>query len=170
MIESTELPAWFAARLPAAWFEGELEVLADREEILVLGRIPGPRLARDAPAEAVAAATAKTVKRWRAETREVRMRVAAEAEHRFGRNVSWGVRCGGQMETFTMLSVPVMTRLRMPERAVLDTLVDSGVARSRSDALAWCVRLVGKHEGDWIADLRDALVHVERVRAEGPRD
>ena len=64
--------------------------------------------------------------------------------------------------------MPVMTRLRQPERQVLDTLVESGVARSRSDALAWCVRLVGKHEADWMQDLRDALVHVQKVRAEGP--
>jgi hypothetical protein len=52
---------------------------------------------------------------------------------------------------------------------VLDTLVDAGVARSRSDALAWCVRLVHQHEGEWIDQLRDALVHVEKVRAEGPK-
>ena len=43
-----------------------------------------------------------------------------------------------------------MTRLRQPQRMVLDTLVDAGVARSRSDALAWCVRLVGQHEDDWL--------------------
>ena len=43
---------------------------------------------------------------------------------------------------------PVMTRLRQPERLVLDTLVDAGVARSRSDALAWAVRLVGEHADD----------------------
>jgi hypothetical protein len=30
------------------------------------------------------------------------------------------------------------------------------------------VRLVGDHEGDWIAQLREALVHVHNVRAEGP--
>jgi len=51
---------------------------------------------------------------------------------------------------------------------VLDTLIDAGVARSRSEALAWCVRLVGQHQADWIAELRDALTTVERVRAGGP--
>ena len=61
-----------------------------------------------------------------------------------------------------------MTRLRLDERRVLDTLVDAGVARSRSHALAWCVRLVSDHEGDWIEQLREALVHVEKVRGEGP--
>ena len=70
---------------------------------------------------------------------------------------------------FTTISVPVMTRLRQSERLVLDTLVDAGVARSRSDALAWCVRLVGQHEDSWLADLREALRHVEEVRSAGPR-
>jgi hypothetical protein len=58
----------------------------------------------------------------------------------------------------------------MPERHVLDTLVDAGVARSRSHALAWCVRLVAERQDDWLKDLRTALQQVEQVRAEGPRD
>ncbi|HEY3195492.1 MAG TPA: hypothetical protein VGK42_09675, partial [Candidatus Dormibacteraeota bacterium] len=61
-----------------------------------------------------------------------------------------------------------MTRLRMPERSILDTLVAGGVARSRSDALAWCVRLVGMHQEDWIRSLREALVKVDEVRSKGP--
>ena len=69
---------------------------------------------------------------------------------------------------FTSLAVPVMTRLRMSERQVLDTLVGAGVARSRADALAWCVRLVRDHEGEWISQLRDALVAVTEARASGP--
>ena len=55
-----------------------------------------------------------------------------------------------------------MTRLRQPQRIVLDTLVEAGVARSRADALAWCVRLVGQHEGDWLGDLRSAMTGVAR--------
>jgi hypothetical protein len=51
---------------------------------------------------------------------------------------------------------------------VLDTLVDAGVARSRSDALAWCVRLTGEHADAWLAELRTALQRVEEVRAQGP--
>jgi hypothetical protein len=62
-----------------------------------------------------------------------------------------------------------MTRLRLPERSVLDTLVASGVARSRSDALAWCVRLVAANEDEWLRDLRRALTAVESLRAGGPR-
>jgi hypothetical protein len=61
-----------------------------------------------------------------------------------------------------------MTRLRMPERRVLDTLVEAGVARSRSHALAWCVRLVAEKQDDWLKDLREALTNVEKVRGEGP--
>ena len=61
-----------------------------------------------------------------------------------------------------------MTRLRLPSGRVFDTLVDAGVARSRSDALAWCVRLVGGDEIDWIGSLRDALQAVEEARRAGP--
>ena len=61
-----------------------------------------------------------------------------------------------------------MTRLRQPQRLVLDTLVDAGVARSRADALAWCVRLVGQHEDDWLTELRDAMTAVADVRSKGP--
>jgi hypothetical protein len=61
-----------------------------------------------------------------------------------------------------------MTRLRMSERSILDTLVAGGVARSRSEALAWCVRLVGQHQADWINGLREALIKVDEVRSKGP--
>src|SRR5216117_3924042 len=73
--------------------------------------------------------------------------IAREAEHRFRKKVSWGATCGDLTELFTTLSIPVMTRLRMPQREVLDTLVNAGVARSRSHALAWCVKLVAENEG-----------------------
>jgi hypothetical protein len=96
------------------------------------------------------------------------MRIADEAEHRYGRKVSWGVRIGGETLLYTTISVPVMTRLRQSERRVLDTLVEAGVARSRSDALAWCVKLVGANQAEWIANLQDALTHVSKVRSEGP--
>jgi hypothetical protein len=69
---------------------------------------------------------------------------------------------------FTTLSVPVMTRLRQPERLVLDTLVDAGVARSRSEALAWAVRLVGEHGAQWLGELKQAMATVDELRARGP--
>jgi hypothetical protein len=78
------------------------------------------------------------------------------------------VQIGEHRELFTHLAVPVMTRLRQPERQVLDTLVEAGVARSRSDALAWCVRLVGRNTQTWLDELRTAVAQVEQVRAQGP--
>ncbi len=162
-----ELRDWFAARLPDGWFTGPPRLQADREEITVVGTLEAAEVAGTSDAERAAAA-ADRIRRFREETRGRRMEIAREAEHRFGRKVSWGVSCGDLTEMFTTLSVPVMTRLRQPERRVLDTLVDAGVARSRSDALAWCVRLVSRHQAEWLADLREALGSVERVRAEGP--
>jgi hypothetical protein len=152
-----EVAGWLEQRLPAGWFTGPPEVTVDGEEILVVGALPegeGDVLQR--------------ARRFREETREQRVRLAAQLERRFRRTVSWGVVCGGERLLFTTLSVPVMTRLRLGERRVLDTLIDAGVARSRSDALAWCVRLVGTHQADWIRELRAALVAVKQVRARGP--
>jgi hypothetical protein len=163
-----EIAGWFAGRLPEGWFSGPLEVDVDREEILVVGPLSEPDLAGDATDEAKAAALASRVQGFREDTRAQRMRIAEEAQHRFGRRVSWGATCGDRRDLFTTVAAPAMTRLRMPERKVLDTLVDAGVARSRSHALAWCVRLVEKNQDEWLADLRSALTHVEKVRDEGP--
>lgn len=165
---SEELRGWFAGRLPAEWFGDAAEVTADREEILVVGTLPDPQLPEGSPPEATAAARLSRIDGFREDTRERRMRIAQEAQHRFGRRVSWGARCGDVRKLFTTVSVPAMTRLRMSERRVLDTLVEAGVARSRSHALAWCVRLVSERQDEWLKDLRDALTHVEKVRGEGP--
>jgi hypothetical protein len=183
-----QIRGWLAGRLPDDWFEGTPEILIDREEITVIGHLPSPGTSATAGgssaaqekgaaaaegagerpgAEAEAAAIGRS-RRFREETRDARIEIAREAEHSFGRKVSWGVVCDAYKVMFTTLSIPVMTRLRQSERRVLDTLVDAGVARSRSDALAWCVRLVGEHEDSWLSDLREALRHVEQVRAEGP--
>lgn len=162
------LVGWFAGRVPADWFVGTPEVSADRDEIIVVGTLAEPELPADANAETRDAALAARVVGFREDTRRQRMKIADEAERRFGRKVGWGASCGGQRHLFTTLSIPAMTRLRMPERLVLDTLVDAGVARSRSHALAWCVRLVAERQEDWLAELRDALKKVEQVRGEGP--
>jgi hypothetical protein len=163
------LRGWFAGRLPDDWFDDAPEIVLDREEISVIGRLTEPQVAEGASAAERSSAIAGHVQRFREDTREQRVAIAREAEHRFGRKVSWGVECGDETSMFTQLSVPVMTRLRQSERRVLDTLVEAGVARSRSDALAWCVRLVGKNADDWLGELRDALQHVERARAAGPQ-
>ncbi len=160
--------AWFTGRLPQEWFGGRHEIVLDREEITVIGTLPEPETRADASAAERDALRDGVAQRFREETRDRRIEIAREAEHRFRRKVSWGVRIGDRTVMFTTLSVPVMTRLRQPERRVLDTLVAAGVARSRSDALAWCVRLVARRADTWLSDLRDALRHVDRVRSAGP--
>ena len=161
-----EISAWLVGRLPEEWFDGAPQVSVDREEVLVVGRLPEP--AAEAEEAARGAAEAGRIKRFREQTRGQRMQIADEAQERFGRTLSWGAACGSTRQVFTSASVPVMTRLRQGERQVLDTLVSAGVARSRSDALAWSVRLVGQHQEEWIAQLRDALVAVDAARAAGP--
>ncbi|NBE93603.1 hypothetical protein FE391_02065 [Nonomuraea sp. KC401] len=163
---TAQIHGWFAGRLPGDWFTGAPEIVRDREEIAVLGRLPEPPA--DVPEAERSALIDGLARRFREETRERRIEIAKEAERKFRQKVSWGVVCGGDTVMFTTLSVPVMTRLRQSERRVLDTLVAAGVARSRSDALAWCVRLVGKNADTWLGDLREALQHVDRVRSEGP--
>jgi hypothetical protein len=160
-----EVQGWFAGRIPDGWFRAPAEVTVDGDEILVIGALDEPDVPEGASADTARVAR---IKRFREETHEARMAIADEAQRLFGRTVSWGAAVGEVRRLFTTLNVPVMTRLRMPERTVLDTLVEGGVARSRSEALAWCVRLVGQHQSDWIADLQDALTHVQKVRAEGP--
>ena len=160
---STEIRSWFTGRLPDEWFSGPAEVTVDREEVTIIGTLPEPE------SEDADAAAEGRIKRFREETRARRIEIAGEAERKFGKKVSWGARCGAVTEMFTTLSIPVMTRLRQSERRVLDTLVDAGVARSRSDALAWCVRLTGEHADTWLAELRDALRRVEEVREQGPQ-
>jgi hypothetical protein len=160
---STEVRAWFAGRLPDEWFAEPAEVTVDREEITIVGTLPEP-----GSGDADVAAEGR-IKRFREETRGRRIEIAREAERKFDKKVAWGARCGSVSEMFSTLSVPVMTRLRQAERRVLDTLVDAGVARSRSDALAWCVRLTGEHTDAWLAELRDALRRVEEVREQGPQ-
>lgn len=159
--DATDAGAWIGARLPDGWFDSPPEVTVDRDEIVVFGTLAAP--ASDSPAAAEGRIT-----RWREETRDQRITIAEEAKARYGRTVSWGARIGETGQLFTNLSIPTMTRLRQSERQVLDTLVDAGVARSRSEALAWCVRLVGEHTSEWLDGLREAMTEVERRRSEGP--
>lgn len=159
--------AWFTGRLPSDWFVGGPEISVDREEIIVTGELP-PIQSDTATAASGNAAAAGRISRFREESRDERIQIAEEAESRYGRKVAWGVRLGENEALFTHLSVPVMTRLRQPERQVLDTLVGAGVARSRSEALAWAVNLVGQHTDQWLSSLREAMSEVDKLRAEGP--
>ncbi len=162
------LEGWFSGRVPDGWFTEPPQVESDREEVLVVGRLPEPEYPRSASAAVRSAAREARIDRFREESRDRRIGIALEAEHVFVRKVSWGAECGGVRKLFTTLSVPVMTRLRLAERVVLDTLEDARVARSRSEALAWCVRMVGTNLDEWLERLREAYAEVERVRAEGP--
>lgn len=155
-VDQQELESFFSERVPAEWFEGSVEIMFDDAEILVVGRLPEA----DDPV--------KSIGEHREETRQARIAIAAEAERRFGRKIAWGARSGDTGMMFTHLAIPSMTRLRLRERRVLDTLVEGGVARSRSDALSWCVRLVDRNLDEWLDELREALVNVEEVRKRGP--
>lgn len=166
--DDERVKGWLDGRLPQEWFEGAPEVSLDRDEILIVGTIPAPEQAEDTTEAARSAAEEGRIKQFRENTRERRIEIARELEHATRRKVAWGVRCGDTRTVFTSLSAPVMTRLRQPERQVLDTLVDAGVARSRSDALGWCVKLVAQHSETWLKDLRDAMTKVDDVRRAGP--
>jgi hypothetical protein len=163
------IAAWFAGRIPEGWFEGPPDIEVDPDEIQVVGTLPPPQLPEGAGEEEVQVAEQARIGGYREDSRAARIRIAEEAQPAFGRTVSWGARCGGSRVLFTTAGVPVMTRLRLADRRVLDTLIDAGVARSRSDALAWTVRLVAQHEADWIQELRDAMRSVSEVRSRGPR-
>ena len=167
-ISSEEISGWIIGRLPESWFEQAPTITVDHDEILIIGKLPVPDLDDVVDPTAKTAAEAGRSKRFREETREARMSIAREGQHRFGKVISWGAEVGGTKEIFTNLSTPVMTRLRQSERTVLDTLVDSGVARSRSDALAWCVKLVATNADEWLLKLRKAMESVETIRQQGP--
>lgn len=184
--DTADAPDWFAGRLPSDWFTGRPVIEIDRDEIVVIGELPLPQ--PDASSSDTEGATTEAeesgdtathkvpdatkegaVARFRESTRAARMQIADEAQRRYGRSVAWGVSVEGERILFTHLAVPVMTRLRQPERKVLDTLVDAGVARSRADALAWTVKLAGEHAESWLEELRGAMRKVEDLRSEGPR-
>lgn len=147
-----EITDWFTPKIPTDWFTDTPTVTVDRDEIVVIGDLP----------------ETNDPKRFREETRAERMTIAERAEDLFGRKVAWGVRHNGSTLLYTHLALPVMTRLRQRERLVLDTLVAANVARSRADALAWCVRLVGANEEAWLGRLTDALADVDKARRSGP--
>ena len=158
---------WFRSQVPDAWFS-DIRAIVDRDEIMVIGTLSAD--AEDATDEDGAQEQRELghIEWFREETRDARVKIASRAEAKFGRKVSWATGCGDTQAAFTHLSVPVMTRLRIGERQILDTLVSAGVARSRSDALGWCVRLVAEHEGDWLAELQGAIAAVDRIRSQGP--
>lgn len=159
-----EIKGWLAGRVPADW--GRLEELRiDPHEVLATIRLPDVENVEGD----LAAARLGRIQQFRESTREARIQISQEAQRKFGRVVSWGAACGETEQLFTHLALPIMTRLRLPEREVLDALVAAGIARSRAHALAWCVALVRQHQSDWLKELRDAMDTVARVRDQAPK-
>jgi hypothetical protein len=146
------LAAWFGEQLPAAWSSGPVEVDMDREEAQVV----------------VPLAASVDAGSFRETTREDRIRIAKQAEETFGVKVSWGASQNGRRRLFTTVRAPVAVPLALTERRVLDDLVAAGVAADRAEAVAWCIRLVGEHEADWLRDLRDAVASAPPRRRERP--
>jgi hypothetical protein len=159
--------SWFTDALPNDWFTG-LRVLVDREEIMIIGSLDPPPDQSDPDQPDPSHVEIAHIQQFREATRDARVSIAQRAEQTLGRKVAWAATCGSSQVIFTHLSVPIMTRLRMPERQILDTLVGAGVARSRSDALGWCVRRVAQHEHDWLEELSDAISAVSEIRTRGP--
>lgn len=155
---------WFAGRLPEKWFDGDPTVIVDREEITVMGRLPDTASAESGRVRP-ARRTGVAIPRGDAIRENAHRRRSPGSLRTQG---FLGVEVGSERILFTHIAVPVMTRLKQPERQVLDTLVDAGVARSRADALAWSVKLVGEHAEEWLAKLRDAMTAVDDLRAQGP--
>lgn len=160
-----ELSAWFAGSLPDDWYLEPVSVVFDRDEIIVTGQLVTPKTKKG---DDVTVAEVARIEQFREQSREARMAIASRAQVKFGRVVSWAASCGETKAAFTTASVPAMTRLQFDERATLDTLIEAGVARSRSEALAWCVKLVADNESEWIGNLRSALSAVEDARQKGP--
>jgi hypothetical protein len=142
-------------------------VRQDRDEILVHGTLAEPSSAPEGDDARRVAAEAR-IAAFREETRAQRMQIADAAQAKWGRVVSWTASCGPVTAEYTTAAVPVMTRLRFDQRQVLDTLIDTGVVRSRSEGLAWCVAQVADHQSEWIDRLKEAMTEVERIRNQGP--
>ena len=132
-----------------------------------MGRLAPPQLPEGASEEEVRVAEQARISGFREDSRGGRMRIAEEAQPAFRRTVSWGAECGGSRVLFTTAGVPVMTRLRLADRRVLDTLIDAGVARSRSEALAWTRPPGGPARSG--LDSRAARRHDVRRGGPGPR-
>ncbi|MBM4433861.1 MAG: hypothetical protein FJ028_01900 [Chloroflexi bacterium] len=157
--------AWLSGRMPGEWGASIDDIQMDEHEVLVTVRLKDvERVEGD-----LDAARLGRIQQFRNDTRDPRIAIAREAQKKFGRVFSWAAQCGDVRQLFTHLALPVMTRLRLPEREVLDALVDAGIARSRAHALAWCVALVRQHQADWFKELKQAMEGVAKVRAQGPR-
>lgn len=152
-----DLIALLARKLPPDLLAAPPEVRRYPDELLLLLQLAA------APDEQEAAQA--LIARRREDTRALRVELARELERAMGLPVSWGMRAGSVESLFTTRTAPVMTRLGRSERQVLDTLVAAGVADTRSSALAYAVRAFAVEHAEWIAEVRQAIAEVDRVRA-----
>ena len=165
MGQREEIRGWLSGRIPETWGATIVDLQMDEHEVLAVVQLKDVENVEGD----LEAARLGRIQQFRETTRDERIAISREAQRKYGKVVSWGAQCGDRRELFTHLALPVMTRLRLPEREVLDSLVEAGIARSRAHALAWCVTLVRQHQGDWLKELREAMESVHRVRAQGPR-
>jgi hypothetical protein len=158
-MNTEEIQRWLQERLPSELCAAPPDVTSYDDELLItLTAAPHLALTEDAEAEQAAIA------RLREESRPLRMQLAREVQGTVGRPVAWSVRLGASEATFTTRTTPVMTRLNRAEREVLDTLVAAGLAETRSAALAYVVRAFAAEHGVWLAEARQALAEVAKVR------
>ena len=102
MEQQTQLGAvqgWFAGRLPEGWFTGA-EVTIEDDQIVVLGTLAEMEFDAVVTPEFRENAEAGRIARFREQTRGQRIRIAREAEERFGKYVTWGARQGGVTKRF----------------------------------------------------------------------
>ncbi len=166
--DTATIQSWFDSHVDEDWGAEKVTIKSDDDEILAIVKVATD--AGDLPEESddKEVAIKRIARHFRKATRQSRMSVAESAQDLFDRKVSWGVQAGEDTYLFTHVTAPAMTRLRISEREVLDTLVDSGVATSRSEALSWCVKFVRDNESEWLDSLKEAFKSVEKVRNEGP--
>ena len=165
MGERDEIKGWLSGRMPKDWEVTVGDLQMDPQEVLVTLRLKDV----ENPEGDLEAARIGRIQQFREDTRDARITISQEAQRKYGRILSWGAECGEVRQMFTHLALPVMTRLRIAEREVLDALVASGIARSRAHALAWCVALVRQHEAEWLKELKQAMESVARVRSQAPK-
>ena len=65
--------------------------MIDRDEILIIGTLPAPKASDGAGDAEKAAAERGRISTYREETRERRIRIAQQLEHRYRRKVAWGL-------------------------------------------------------------------------------
>jgi len=120
--DTATIQEWFDAHVDDEWGAEGIEITADDDEILAVVSVATAEeeLLDDDDKEI---AIKRIARRFRSGTRQSRMSVAEEAQELFERKISWGIQAGEDTYLFTHVTAPAMTRLRIAERRVLDTLV-----------------------------------------------